>query len=99
MDVQLKKGLLDMCVPAELCRGDSYGYRIQKDISEHVTLSESYVTARSVEHDNRLRRVYSITDAGRGRLREFRDQWRQAMKAFEFIERAANLDDEERISH
>lgn len=112
MDVQLKKGLLDMCVLAELCRGDSYGYRIQKDISEHVTLSESalyhilkrqeqagYVTARSVEHDNRLRRVYSITDAGRGRLREFKDQWRQAMKAFEFIERAANLDDEERISH
>lgn len=108
MDAQLKKGLLDMCVLAELCQGDSYGYRIQKDISEHVTLSESalyhilkrqeqagHVTARSVEHDSRLRRVYSITDAGRVRLREFKDEWRQALKAFEFIERAANYDDEE----
>ena len=108
MDAQLKKGLLDMCVLAELCRGDSYGYRIQKDISEHISLSESalyhilkrqeqagHVTAHSVEHDGRLRKVYSITDSGRARLTEFRDQWHQAMKAFEFIEKAANFDDKE----
>ena len=108
MDAQLKKGLLEMCVLAELCRGDSYGYRIQKDISEHISLSESalyhilkrqeqagHVSARSVEHDGRLRRVYSITEAGRARLREFKEEWRQALKAFEFIERAADLDDEE----
>ena len=106
MDAQLKKGLLDMCVLAELCRGDSYGYRIQKDISEHISLSESalyhilkrqeqagHVTARSVEHDGRLRRVYSITEAGRERLREFRDEWQQALKAFDFIEKAAKFDD------
>jgi len=108
MDAQLKKGLLDMCVLAELCRGDSYGYRIQKDISEHISLSESalyhilkrqeqagHVVARSVEHDGRLRRVYSITEAGRQRLTEFKEEWRQAMRAFEFIERAAGYDDKE----
>jgi len=46
-----------------------------------------------VEHDGRLRRVYSITEAGRERLREFRDEWQQALKAFDFIERAAEFDD------
>ena len=108
MDAQLKKGLLDMCVLAQLCRGDSYGYRIQKDISEHVSLSESalyhilkrqeqagHVTARSVEHEGRLRRVYSITSSGRVRLREFKEEWRHALRAFEFIERAAEFYDEE----
>ena len=106
MDAQLKKGLLDMCVLAELCKGDSYGYRIQKDISEHISLSESalyhilkrqeqagHVTVRSVEHEGRLRKVYSITEAGRQRLTEFKDEWKQAMKAFEFIERAVGSND------
>ena len=51
--------------------------------------------ARSVEHEGRLRRMYSITEAGRKRLREFRAEWQQAMKAFEFIEGAAGYDDEE----
>ena len=108
MDAQLKRGLLEMCVLAELCRGESYGYRIQKDISGYISLSESalyhilkrqeqagQVEARSVEHDGRLRRMYSITASGRQRLMEFRDEWRQAMKAFEFIEGAAGYDDEE----
>ena len=108
MDAQLKKGFLEMCVLAELCRGESYGYRIQKDISGYISLSESalyhilkrqekagQVEARSVEHDSRLRRMYSITEAGRKRLREFRAEWQQAMNAFEFIEGAAGYDDEE----
>lgn len=108
MDAQLKKGLLEMCVLAELCRGDSYGYRIQKDISQYISLSESalyhilkrqeqagQVVAHSVEHDGRLRRVYSITEEGRKRLVEFKDEWQQALRAFEFIERAAGCNDKE----
>ena len=41
MDTQLKRGILEVCVLAELCRGQSYGYRIQKDLAQYVTLSES----------------------------------------------------------
>ena len=41
LDPQLKRGLLDHCVLAALCRGDSYGYRIIKDLSGSVALSES----------------------------------------------------------
>lgn len=41
LDPQLKRGLLDHCVLAALCRGDSYGYQIIKDLSGSVALSES----------------------------------------------------------
>ena len=34
LDPQLKRGLLDHCVLAALCRGDSYGYQLVKDMSD-----------------------------------------------------------------
>ena len=108
MDTQLKRGILEVCVLAELCRGQSYGYRIQKDLAQYVTLSESalyhilkrqeqagQVQADSVEHEGRLRRMYSITEKGRARLTEFREQWQEVGRAIEFIEKAAFQNDEE----
>ena len=41
MDIQLKRGMLEICVLAVLCRGDSYGYQLVKDISPYITVSES----------------------------------------------------------
>ena len=41
MDVQLKRGLLDVCVLAAIKTGDSYGYKIIKDLKPYVELSES----------------------------------------------------------
>ena len=32
MDIQLKRGLLDVCVLAAIKSGDSYGYKIIKDM-------------------------------------------------------------------
>ena len=64
LDPQLKRGLLDHCVLAALCRGDSYGYQIIKDIHPYVEISEStlypilrrmenaqLLTVRSAEHN------------------------------------------------
>ena len=41
METQLKKGLLEYCVLAAVCRCDSYGYQIIKDIGGCVSISES----------------------------------------------------------
>ena len=41
MDIQLKRGLLDVCVLAAIKNEDSYGYRIIKDLGPCVELSES----------------------------------------------------------
>lgn len=37
---QMKKGLLDVCVLSLLSQGDSYGYRIIKDLSAYIKLPE-----------------------------------------------------------
>ena len=41
MDVQLKRGLLELCVLAAIKDEDSYGYKIIKDLTPVVSLSES----------------------------------------------------------
>ena len=41
MDIQMKKGLLDVCVLALLKRGDSYGYQIVSELSVVIEVSES----------------------------------------------------------
>ena len=41
MDIQLKRGMLDVCVLAAIKNEDSYGYQIIKDVKPYVELSES----------------------------------------------------------
>ncbi|MBQ7379345.1 MAG: PadR family transcriptional regulator [Clostridia bacterium] len=98
MDVQLKRGLLDVCVLAAIKNEDSYGYKIIKDVSPYVTLSEStlytilkrlesaqMLTVRSVEHDGRLRKYYHITDKGRERIDAFKSEWGEVMAIYQFV--------------
>ncbi|MDD5952906.1 MAG: PadR family transcriptional regulator [Oscillospiraceae bacterium] len=98
MDVQLKKGLLEICVLAVLEREDSYGYQIIKDISPYIEISESTLypilkrldasaclATYSVEHNGRLRKYYRITDLGRARIKEFLDGWDDVMRVYQFI--------------
>lgn len=98
MDVQLKKGLLEICVLTVLKKEDSYGYKIVKDISSYIEISEStlYPILRrletnecldiySVEHNGRLRKYYKITDKGRSSIEEFLADWQQVMDVYDFI--------------
>ena len=41
MDIQIKRGLLEACVLTALASGDSYGYKIIRDISPYIEISES----------------------------------------------------------
>ena len=100
MDTQLKRGLLDVCVLAAIKNEDSYGYRIVKDMQPYLSMSEStlypilrrleaagYLTVRSLEHNGRLRKYYHITPAGRARIEEFRDDWREIQAIYQFVTR------------
>lgn len=53
IDPQLKRGLLDSCVLGVLCRGESHGYKIVKDLSACIDISEStlYPILRRLETD------------------------------------------------
>ena len=98
LDPQLKRGLLDICILAALARGDSYGYKLIRDLSECVTVSEStlYPILRrleaagslrvyTVEHNSRLRKMYSLTPAGAEQIRSFLASWQEIRKMYDFI--------------
>lgn len=98
MDAQIKRGLLDVCVLAAIRTEDSYGYKIIKDMSEYVEISEStlypilrrleaarLLSVYSAEYNGRLRKYYRITPAGVERLEAFRDEWREIVSIYRFI--------------
>ena len=103
MDIQLKRGLLDVCVLAAIKNEDSYGYKIIKDLQPYVEMSEStlytilkrleaakMLTVRTAEHGGRLRKYYRITGAGLMRILEFKKEWREVMGMYQFITKEDN---------
>ena len=100
MDIQLKRGLLDVCVLAAIKEEDGYGYQIIKDIQPYVEIAEStlypilrrmenagLLTVRTAEHSGRLRKYYHITQAGLDRLDAFRQEWQEMMAIYNFVTR------------
>ena len=98
MDIQLKRGLLDVCVLAAIKSENSYGYKIIKDMKPYIELSEStlytilkrlesakLLTVRTAEHGGRLRKYYHITDAGRERIEEFKEEWKEMLAIYQFV--------------
>jgi len=108
MDVQLKRGLLDVCVLAAIKDEDSYGYKIIKDIKPCIEMTEStlytilkrleaahMLTVRSAEHGGRLRKYYHITDAGLRRIEDFKKEWKEIMSIYEFVTKEDANNDED----
>ena len=98
MDIQLKRGLLDVCVLAAIRNEDSYGYKIIKDMKPYLELSEStlytiltrletahMLTVRTAEHDGRLRKYYRITGDGVKRIEDFKDDWKEIETIYRFV--------------
>ena len=98
MDIQLKRGLLDVCVLAAIKDGESYGYKIIKDMKPYTELSEStlytilkrlenasMLTVRTTEYAGRLRKYYKITQAGLDRIEEFKADWSEIMSIYQFV--------------
>ena len=98
MDMQLKRGLLDVSVLAAIKDEDSYGYKIIKDMRPYLELSEStlytilkrletadMLTVRTVEHGGRLRKYYRITNEGRKRIEDFKKDWLEILSIYRFV--------------
>ena len=103
MDIQLKRGLLDVCVLAAIKNGDSYGYKIIKDMKPYIQLSEStlytilkrletanMLTVRTAEHGGRLRKYYHITEDGLKRIEEFKVEWNEILAIYQFVTKEDN---------
>ena len=106
MDIQLKRGLLDICVLAAIKSEDSYGYKIIKDIKPYIALSEStlytilkrletanMLTVHTAEHGGRLRKYYHITNDGLKRIEDFKAEWKEILSIYRFITREDNCNE------
>ena len=106
MDIQLKRGLLDVCVLRAIKDEDSYGYKIIKDVKPYIELSEStlytilkrlelskMLTVRTSEHDGRLRKYYHITELGILQIEKFKLEWREVMSIYKFVTREDTAND------
>lgn len=98
MDIQLKRGLLEVCVLAAIKDEDSYGYKIIKDMKPYIELSEStlytilkrletanMLTVKTAEHGGRLRKYYHITADGLERIEDFKNDWQEILSIYRFV--------------
>ena len=107
MDIQLKRGLLDVCVLAAIKGEDSYGYKIIKDMKPYIELSEStlytilkrleignMLTVRTAQHGGRLRKYYHITEEGISRIEDFKEEWKEILSIYQFVSKEESANDQ-----
>jgi PadR family transcriptional regulator PadR len=90
IQVQLRKGALDLCVLAVLSRGESYGYEIASTLAAAVSMGEGtiYPLMRRMQNDGLVatrivessngppRKYYRLTPLGRTTFEAHRRDWR-----------------------
>lgn len=90
IEIQLKKGVLGLCVLALLSRADSYAYEIASRLAHAVDMGEGtiYPLMRRMQAEGLVstyleesssgpsRKYYRLTDAGRASLRSQLAEWR-----------------------
>ena len=84
MNVQLKKGVMEIVVLSMLRRKDFYGYELVTEISKYIEMSEGTIypllnrfkkdglvdTYLAESHNGPPRKYYRITDSGRTEFKE-----------------------------
>jgi PadR family transcriptional regulator PadR len=89
IQIQLKKGVLEMCVLALLSRGDGYAYEIANRLAEDIGMGEGtiYPLMRRMQADGLVttylqesvsgppRKYYSLTREGRAAFAAQRAEW------------------------
>lgn len=106
MNIQFKKGVLELCVLSLLSRDDYYGYELVKKISNNVRISEGtiYPLLRRLTKENYFetylkessegppRKYYTLTKKGHEAKEELSNEW------YDFVSRVNSLIEEEDIS-
>jgi PadR family transcriptional regulator PadR len=89
IQIQLKKGVLELCVLALLSRGDSYAYEIASRLSDGIGMGEGtiYPLMRRMQTDGLVktyhvesasgpsRKYYKLTAAGRTAFEAQKSEW------------------------
>ena len=95
MNVQYKKGVLELCVLALLKKEDFYGYDISERLSKQVDIADGtvYPILRKLKSDGLVttylseesggppRKYYSLTELGKEEYQSARAEWLSFAKA------------------
>lgn len=105
MDIQLKRGYIEICVLASMIKEETYGYQLIKDVSKFIEISESTLypilrrlelnnclTVRTAEYNGRLRKYYKITKEGKKKIADFLIEWEDIIKIYKYIKEEYNND-------
>jgi len=99
IEIQLKKGVLGLCVLALLNRGDSYAYEIASRLSDAIDMGEGtiYPLMRRMQTDGLVetylvespsgpsRKYYRLSDAGRSALLGQTADWKAFTAAVDAV--------------
>src|SRR5690625_3759642 len=91
MNVQFKKGVLEICVLALLNQKDMYGYELVQKISAQIAIAEGsvypllrrltkegyFTTYLRESTEGPSRKYYKLTDTGREYLKKLVEEWKQ----------------------
>ena len=89
MNIQFKKGVLELCVLALLKKGDRYGYELVSEISKNIAISEGtiypllkrlkdegyFITYLQESPEGPPRKYYRLTENGRQEAEELTLEW------------------------
>ncbi|MCD8503456.1 MAG: PadR family transcriptional regulator [Bacillaceae bacterium] len=101
MNVQFKKGVLELCVLLLISKKDQYGYELAQSISNKIVVAEGtlYPLLRRLTKEEYLstylaesregpsRKYYSLTEKGRKYMNHLVIEWKQfSLAVNDFIE-------------
>ena len=99
MNIQLKKGALELCVVSILSKKDYYGYELVKELHKHIDVTEGaiYPLVKRLEKEGYLisylsqskegpvRKCYSMTTEGEKREAILKQDWIEFCKGINSI--------------
>lgn len=99
MNIQFKKGVLELCVLSILSRKDCYGYELVNEISQNIAISEGtiypllrrlmnegmFTTYLKESSEGPPRKYYTLTEAGRNEQKALREEWERFNEGVEII--------------
>ena len=89
MNIQFKKGVLELCVLSLISRGDRYGYDVAESLSRHIDIADGtvYPILRKLKSDGLVttylveesggppRKYYKLTDLGMKEYEQTKSEW------------------------
>lgn len=107
MNIQFKKGVLELCVLSMLFKKDCYGYELVNEISKNISISEGtiypllkrlkdegfFTTYLMESQEGPPRKYYKLTDLGIETKSQLEQEWKTFVEGVNAIIKEAGEDD------